>query len=70
MGSQYLINQSLYTQSGSQDVCLSVHSTGWHTSHTLITRGDTIPLPQAARERAKSHILFLFTWLLFVFVPA
>lgn len=46
MGSQYLINQSLYTQTGSQDVCLSVHSADWHSSHTLITCGDTNPLPR------------------------
>ncbi len=32
MGSQYLINQSLHTQPGSQDVGLSVHSTDWHST--------------------------------------
>lgn len=61
MGSQYLIKQHLHTQSGSQDVRLNVHSTDWLTSHTLITCGDAIPLPQPAeaRERAKAHTLRL-----------
>lgn len=51
MGSQYLINQCLHTQSSSQDVRLSVHSSGWHTSLTLITCGDAIPLPQPAERQ-------------------
>lgn len=40
MGSQYLINQSLHTQSGSQDVHLSVQSRLAHLTHALITCGD------------------------------
>lgn len=57
MGSQYLINQSLHTQSGSQDARLSVHSTDWHTSHSLITCGDAFPLPQPVKrqERGLKH---------------
>lgn len=51
MGSQYLINQSLHTQPGSQDVRLSVHNAGWHTPHTLITCGDAIPLPPPAKRQ-------------------
>lgn len=55
MGSQYLIKQSLSTQSGSQDVRLSVHSTDWHTSHSLITCGDAIPLPQPAQRQEQER---------------
>lgn len=48
MVSQYLIKQHLRTQPGSQDVHLSVHSTGWHTLRSLITCGDAAPHPQPA----------------------
>lgn len=58
MGSQYLINQPLYTQLGSQDVCLSVHSSDRHISHSLITCRDTSPLPQKARKRRATAAVF------------
>ena len=48
MGSQYLIKQHLHAQPGGWDVHLTVHSTDWHTSRSLITCGDAGPLPQPA----------------------
>lgn len=69
MGSQYLINQSLHTQPGSQDVRLSVHSTELaHLTHfnNLWGRHSTSSGSWEARERAEAHTLRLSEWLLFV----
>lgn len=53
MGSQYLIKQHLHAQPGGRDVHLTVASTDWHTSHSLITCRDAGPLPQPAGATAR-----------------
>lgn len=52
MGSQYLIKQHLHTQPGGRDVHVTVHSTDWHTSHSLITCGDAVHIRSQLGQQA------------------
>lgn len=52
MGSQYLIKQHLHTQPGGRDVHLTVHSTDWHTSRSLITCGDAVHIHSQLGQQA------------------